>query len=110
MNQSPKIDAKILTKIGEKVPATMKLLRRWRVIGRVGEALETDDLTFLGRKEAEAALKSWAFLIENVVADVEQVKATRSGYFGNLKLRAAGKGGPAETGPHNLNKRTNEIV
>ena len=61
----------------------MELLRRWRVVGRAGEALDPDELSFLGTKEADAAMKNWTFLVENVVADVDKAKATGSDYLRN---------------------------
>ena len=46
-----------------------ELLRRWRVVGAAGTEVDITELNVLGKKGAEAAMKTLKFVKENVVAD-----------------------------------------
>ena len=60
---------RILRTMKDAAGGPSELLRRWMVIGAPGVAPARDDLTMLGKKGAEDALRQWKFLTENVVAD-----------------------------------------
>ena len=66
--------AKILQEPGEKVKGDVELMRRWRILASAGSKLEKDSVAFLGRADADQAMKTWKFLVDTVVSDVERPK------------------------------------
>ena len=69
LEKNPQVAAKVLMKPSEKVPGSMELLRRWKVLSEPGEETEKSDLAFLGKTGVEYAVKTLAFVRENVVSD-----------------------------------------
>ena len=65
----PQVKARVLKHWKDKVPDEMELIRRWRLVGSSDSPPSRDDLTFLGEKEADAAVRQYGFLVDMVVAD-----------------------------------------
>ena len=67
--KTPQVKGKILQSAKEKVVADIELIRRWRVLAQPGSEPKKEDLSLLGKGDAEKALKTWRFLQEVVVSD-----------------------------------------
>ena len=65
----PSVNAKVMSKPGEKVDGNSELLRRWRILAEPGVEPSLASFEVLGKDAAEDTVKKWLFLSEYVVAD-----------------------------------------
>ena len=75
----PQLRARILRTGKERPEGDSELLRFWRVLCQPGEELDPNDLSCLGEKGVEAAVKSWKFLQDVVVSENHIITATVTG-------------------------------
>ena len=69
LKDKPQIKARVLRSVKEKIPESMDLVRRWRVVGNSQTPPSREDLLFVGEKDADAALRQYGFLMDLVVTD-----------------------------------------